>query len=54
MRKLLIVTNKFIFDNGTNFYFDNIDLKSIPEALNKPFYKFKKHQELQEYINLFV
>ena len=33
--KIYIITNENFYFNGENYYCDNIDLKSIPEELNK-------------------
>ena len=35
--KLLIITNESIYQNGNENYCDNLDIKSIPEGLNKSF-----------------
>ena len=37
LEKLIIVSNESVFEDGNNFYCDNIDLKSIPEGLSKYF-----------------
>ena len=34
---LVLITNESIFEKNDNFYCDNIDIKSIPEGLNKDF-----------------
>ena len=34
-KKLLIISNEKISENDSFFYCDNIDLKSIPEELDK-------------------
>ena len=34
---LVLISNESIFKEDDNFYCDNIDLKSIPEGLNKNF-----------------
>ena len=34
---LVIINNEKIFNEENNFYCDNIDIKSIPENLNKNF-----------------
>ena len=35
--KLFIISNEKIFKENENFYCDNIDIKSIPEELDKKF-----------------
>ena len=35
--KLSIITNESIYQNGNENFCDNLDIKSIPEGLNKSF-----------------
>ena len=37
IRQLVIINNESVYENNGNFFCDNIDLKSIPEGLNKMF-----------------
>ena len=37
IRQLVIINNESVYENNGNFFCDNIDLKSIPEGLNKTF-----------------
>ena len=37
MQKLFIISNESIYQNNSEFFCDNIDLKSTPEGLNKNF-----------------
>ena len=36
-KKLFIFSNESIFEQGGNFFCENIDLKTTPEGLNKKF-----------------
>ena len=36
-KKLVIISNEKIFKNNEEFYCENIDMKSIPEELEKNF-----------------
>ena len=36
-KKLIIINKEKIFEKNNNFYCDNVDLKTIPEGLNKNF-----------------
>ena len=37
MEKLYIISNESIFEDATNSFCDNLDMKSIPEGLSKYF-----------------
>ena len=37
MKNLIIISNEKIYQEGKNFFCDNIDLKSTPEGLSKNF-----------------
>ena len=37
MKKLFIISNESIFENGNKYFCDNLDLKSTPEGLSKKF-----------------
>ena len=37
LNQIAIISNESIFENQHNFYCDNIDMKSIPEGLDKNF-----------------
>ena len=34
-KKIIVISNEKIFKKNDEFYCDNIDIKSIPEGLNK-------------------
>ena len=37
MQKLFIISNESIYSENNNYFCDNIDLKTLPEGLNKKF-----------------
>ena len=37
MKKLFIISNESIYSENNNYFCDNIDLKTLPEGLNKNF-----------------